>query len=123
MPRSRTEQLIPFVHVADVQRSADFYALLGFRIGDTHEQDGWLLWCSIQSGQAKLMLTLASTPVHQHEQAILFYLYADDLDALHGDLRDAGAVVGEIVDGSPGPEREFRLRDPDGYVLMVAQDE
>jgi ketosteroid isomerase-like protein len=33
----------------------------------------------------------------------------------------AGADAGEIVDGSPGPRTEMRVRDPDGYVLMIAQ--
>lgn len=121
MSRARVQQLVPFVHVADVQRSADFYAALGFRVGDTHEQDGWLLWCWLESGRGSLMLTLASDPIHVHQQGILFYLYADDLDGLHSDLHARGVAVGEIVDGSPGPPREFRLEDPDGYVLIVAQ--
>lgn len=122
VPGARVQQLVPFVHVADVQRAADFYALLGFLIEDTHEQDGWLLWCRMRSGRGSLMLTLASDPIHQHDQGILLYLYADDLDGLHSGLREAGVQVGEVVDGSPGPPREFRLEDPDGYLLIVAQD-
>jgi hypothetical protein len=34
--------LIPFVHIADVQRSIAFYELLGFELKDTHEQGSWM---------------------------------------------------------------------------------
>jgi hypothetical protein len=127
-PESRTPaapvtDLIPFVHVADVGRSVVFYELLGFVVGDTHEVDGRLDWASLRSGDAKVMLAHADEPVHPAEQAILFYLYAGDLGALQQHLRAHGARVGGILDGSPGPKQEMRLRDPDGYVLMVAQAE
>jgi hypothetical protein len=32
-----------------------------------------------------------------------------------------GVEAGEIHDGSPGPEREMRVTDPDGWCLMIAQ--
>ena len=51
----------------------------------------------------------------------MFYLYSEDLAALREQLLVDGIEVGEIVDGTPGPSREMRLTDPDGYVLMVAQ--
>ena len=125
-PESRTPpapvtDLIPFVHVADVGRSVAFYELLGFVVGDTYEIDGRLDWASLQCGDAKLMLAHAGEPVHPGQQAVLFYLYSHDLRALQQHLRAHGVRVGGIVDGSPGPKQEMRLRDPDGYVLMVAQ--
>ncbi|MGI8845823.1 MAG: VOC family protein [Thermoleophilaceae bacterium] len=122
MSGPRVEQLAPFVRVADVERSIAFYGLFGFTVERTHEQEGWLLWCSMRSGRSRLMLGLASGPIHQHEQAILLYLYADDLEGLHDHLRAAGVAVGEPADGSPGSDRELRLEDPDGYALLVAQD-
>ncbi|MBV9671155.1 MAG: hypothetical protein JOZ43_09385, partial [Acidobacteriales bacterium] len=44
-----------------------------------------------------------------------------DLKALREELLRAGLSAGEI--GYPGylPEGEFRLEDPDGYTLMIAQ--
>jgi hypothetical protein len=116
----RVDRLIPFVHVADVQRSIDFYELLGFGVRDTYEHDGRLDWAALTSVQAQLMLARASAPVDPRQQAVLFYLYAADLDGLRDHLLASGVHVGEIVDGSPGPEREMRLADPDGYCLMIA---
>jgi hypothetical protein len=67
------------------------------------------------------MLQLASAPIDPHQQAILFYLYAEDLDGLRDHLLSHGLRVGPIRDGSPGPEREMKIGDPDGYCLMIAE--
>ena len=111
--------LVPLAHVADLQRSIDFYATLGFAVEERYEQDGWLLWCRLRRERAELMLALASEPVHDHAQGMLFYLYVDDLDGLRA---TPGLEAGPILDhDAPRPAREMRLQDPDGYVLMVAE--
>lgn len=115
--------LIPFVHVADVARSIAFYELLGFELKDTYEHDGRLDWAALESGDAQLMLARASAPIERDRQAVLFYLYADDLAPLRDRLLVNGIPVRAIVDGSPGPAREMGLADPDGWCLMVAEIE
>lgn len=122
MPQAPVTDLIPFVHVADIERSVIFYGLLGMEADACFEQDGWLLWCSMRSRQAQIMLTLAGEPIDPAQQAILFYLYTDDLQILRDELIEAGVSAGPIEDGTPGPKREMRVADPDGYVLMVAEN-
>jgi catechol 2,3-dioxygenase-like lactoylglutathione lyase family enzyme len=117
----RVSDLVPFVHVADLQRSITFYELLGFEVRDTYEVDGELNWVALQHAHARIMLQLASAPIDPHQQAILFYLYAEDLDGLRDHLLSHGLRVGPIRDGSPGPEREMKIGDPDGYCLMIAE--
>jgi catechol 2,3-dioxygenase-like lactoylglutathione lyase family enzyme len=117
----RVSDLIPFVHVSDLPRSIAFYELLGFEVGDTYEVDGELQWAALQHAHARIMLALASAPIDSHQQAILFYLYARDLDGLRERLLSQGLQVGPIRDGSPGPEREIAISDPDGYCLMIAE--
>ena len=121
MSDERVQNLIPFVHVTDVQRSIDFYELLGFELKDTYEHKGELDWAALESHDAQLMLARASLPIERDKQAVLFYLYADDLAALREQLLAKAVVVGEIRDGSPGPAREMGLHDPDGWCLMVAE--
>ena len=123
MTDERVQNLIPFVHVTDVQRSIDFYELLGFELNDTYEHEGQLDWAALESRDAQLMLARASLPIERDKQAVLFYLYADDLPALREQLLAKGVVAGEIRDGSPGPAREMGLDDPDGWCLMVAEIE
>jgi len=121
MSGERVRNLIPFVHRTDVARSIAFYELLGFELKDTYEHDGRLDWAALESRDAQLMLAHASAPIERDKQAVLFYLYADDLAALREHLLAKGVTVGEIRDGSPGPAREMALADPDGWCLMVAE--
>lgn len=67
------------------------------------------------------MLARAQAPIDRAHEAVLFYLYADDLSALRDRLVADGVQVGEIRDGTPGPSNEMGLTDPDGYCLLVAQ--
>ena len=120
-PVPRVSNLTPFVHVADVDRSVGFYALLGFEVRATFKPRGSLVWAYLETEQAQLMLALADQRINQAEQAILFYLYAHDLAGLRAHLIDHGVLAGKIVDGSPGPREEMRVSDHDGYVLMIAQ--
>lgn len=98
-----------------------FYGLLGFELKDTYEHEGQLDWAALESRDAQLMLARASLPIERDKQAVLFYLYADDLQALRERLLAKGVVVGEIRDGSPGPAREMGLDDPDGWCLIVSE--
>ena len=120
-PPAPVDDLIPFVHVADVERSVAFYALLGLEVESTHHHEGRLDWAALSGGDARIMLARAGERVRASEQAVLFYLFTADLESLQRHLRTHGHRAGPIRDGSPGPRAEMRVTDPDGYVLMVAQ--
>ena len=120
-PPAPVSDLVPFVHVADVERSIRFYRLLGFEPLDTYEPHGLPVWASLRSDHARLMVAHADAPIVAHDQDVLLYLYARDLVALRDHLVAHGLTPGEIVDGSPGPRQEMRVTDPDGYCLIVAQ--
>jgi hypothetical protein len=113
--------LVPFVQVADVGRAVAFYRLLGLELRDTYESEGRLVWASMVHESAAVMLARAEAATGARAQGVLFYLYTRDLAALRDHLVAHGVTPSEIVDGSPGPRREMRVTDPDGYCLMVAQ--
>jgi catechol 2,3-dioxygenase-like lactoylglutathione lyase family enzyme len=120
--------LVPMVHVDDVERAVGFYRLLGFEIGNRVPASGQMAWAWLYSPNApdwkrgaNLMLARADGPVDPHVQAILFYLYATDLKALRDTLIARGVEAGEIKYPAYLPQGEFRVVDPDGYVLMIAQ--
>ena len=118
--------LAPYVHVADVERSIQFYELLGFKIVDTLKNDkGKILWASIQSGQsdkAVLMLALADQPIVASQQAVLFYMYVDEnLAGLREHLLANKIEVPAISCPPYMEEGELRVTDPDGYVTLVGQ--
>ena len=85
---AHTRSMVPFLHVADVERSIAFYADLGFTIHsklvpDSHTAPTWA-W--LISEKANLMVGQASGPIDAEQQAILFYLYYDDIRATHAAL-------------------------------------
>jgi hypothetical protein len=121
IPASPVSGLVPFVQVAEVARSVAFYRLLGLALRETYEHEGRLVWASMAQESAALMLAVGEGPIDPRAQRVFFYLYARDLVGLRDHLVAHGTTPGEIVDGSPGPKREMRVTDPDGYCLMVAQ--
>ena len=122
----QTKQLVPMAFVKDVERSIEFYRHLGFEVGNTFAPDGATkpTWAWLHSGEAELMhaqlmFAQASEPVVPDQQAVLFYLYTDDVEKAQAELADAGLNPGEIATPFYAPRGEFRLVDPDGYVLMI----
>ena len=117
----QTRQLVPMVFVAKVEGSIEFYRLLGFEVGNTFTQEGATkpTWAWLECGDAQLMLAQADEPIVPDEQRILFYLYTDDVREAHASLTAAGLNPGEILTPFYAPRGEFKVVDPDGYVLMI----
>src|SRR5215210_3275444 len=117
----KIRQLVPMAFVADVEHSIAFYRHLGFEVGNTFASAGATkpTWAWLKSGDAQLMVAAASDPVVAEQQAVLFYVYTDDVAAARASLAEAGLGPGEIIAPFYAPRGEFRLVDPDGYVVMV----
>jgi catechol 2,3-dioxygenase-like lactoylglutathione lyase family enzyme len=113
--------LLPMAHVRDVVRSIEFYRKLGFEVGKTFVPDGQTepAWAWLHADRANLMVTLMDDPVVPEQQAVLFYLYSDDVATTRSELEKAGMAVGPIAHPFYAPRGEFRVEDPDGYVLMI----
>ena len=118
-----TRTLVAFAHVASVERSISFYSNLGFKVANTVVPQGQSVpvWAWLESEKANLMVGLASEPIDSSQQAILFYLYFDNIKQTHAGLVALGHAPGEIKYPFYMPGGECRLEDPDGYVLMLAQ--
>ncbi|HEX8876824.1 MAG TPA: hypothetical protein VF777_08760 [Phycisphaerales bacterium] len=139
-------ELVPMVHVADVGRSLEFYAKLGFL--ERHSlkgHDGVRFWAWADSMSpaapekvASIMFARASGPVDPTVQAVLFYMYTNDLKALRSHLLASGLHDGGAFVGAPGPNNglrvvfsithpnymplgEMRVSDPDGYCILIGQ--
>ena len=120
--------LVPMIHVADVERSAEFYRLLGFEIGNFVPRTGPMHWAWLYAPKAadwrrgpNLMVTRSPCAIDVEAQQVLFYMYAADLKSLRSALLASGVPAGEISYPDYLPNGEFRVQDPDGYTLMIAQ--
>ena len=120
--------LVPMISVAEVERSAAFYRLLGFEIGNYMPRSGAMYWAWLHAPKAdnwkrgpNLMVTRRERPAATNRQDVLFYLYAADLKSLRSALLATGVEASEITYPEYLPNGEFRVHDPDGYTLMIAQ--
>jgi len=114
--------LIPMAFAADLQRSVDFYKLLGLEVrGSLRNASGELQWVDLVSEQAQLMFARASDPVIPSQQAVLFYLYSPNLITLREHLLATGVKVSPINYPDYMPKGEIRVEDPDGYTLLIGQ--
>ncbi|MFM9957432.1 MAG: VOC family protein [Phycisphaerales bacterium] len=131
--------LILMAHVADVERSLAFYTLMGFQPRDIlRDEHARAFWAAAASAKAEIMFTRASGPVDPTVQAVIFYMYAPDVDALRQHLLTHGVSDGGPFCGQPGPNHgravvfevarpfympagELRVADPDGYCILVGQ--
>jgi hypothetical protein len=113
--------LVPFAHVRNVLSSIDFYQKLGFSLGNTFAPPGATepTWGWLASGDAQLMVAKADEAVVASQQAVLFYVYVDDVAAKHAELAALGIAVGDIAYPFYAERGEFRVVDPDGYVVMI----
>jgi uncharacterized glyoxalase superfamily protein PhnB len=113
--------LVPIAHVADTKRSIEFYAQLGFEVLSKFEPEGRLKWAHLRNGGADLMLSLAAEPINPAAQGVLFYMYVLDVAKFREQLAAQGLKVGELQYFFFAKDGEFRIVDPDGYVLLVSQ--
>jgi catechol 2,3-dioxygenase-like lactoylglutathione lyase family enzyme len=113
------DALVPMAFVADVARSVAFYQKLGFEVCNRIEDQ----WAMMESAEARVMFSRASEPVDATQQAVLFYLYTRDVKALRQGLLAKGVAVSEIKHPDYMEEGEVRVEDPDGYVLLIGQEQ
>lgn len=117
----QTRRVVAMAFVGDVLRSVSFYAHLGFTVANSFTPPGADVpsWAWLTSGWAHLMISRAAEPIVAHPEAVVFYLYVDEVAAVRDELVAAGLNPGPITTPFYAPEGEFRLTDPDGYCVMV----
>jgi catechol 2,3-dioxygenase-like lactoylglutathione lyase family enzyme len=128
LEEGRGTALVPMIHVADIERSARFYAQLGFAIGNYVPRTGPKAWAWLYAQDApdwkrgpNLMIACSESESDAHPRDVVFYLYVTDLKALRSRLLARGLTPGEITYPDHLPAGECCLPDPDGYTVMIAQ--
>jgi catechol 2,3-dioxygenase-like lactoylglutathione lyase family enzyme len=124
--RDAVVDLVPFILVANVERSIPFYEALGFQVIKRYEPNDRLEFAGLEATpSAKIMLARVDRVPKTGPEAPtpgFLYLYTSDLEGLRARLLAAGHDAGEIEDGpGPGPNRQMCVRDPDGHGHMVAE--
>lgn len=124
---SRLTAIAPYFLVTDVVQAAEYYRdKLGFAIrGYFFEEPP--VFAMVERDQLIVMLALTEGgrggSNRRHKDIGLdAYLWVDDVDALHAELRASGAdIVAPPITRVYGM-KELDVRDRDGYVLCFGQD-
>jgi catechol 2,3-dioxygenase-like lactoylglutathione lyase family enzyme len=110
--------------VSDVRRSTDWYRdTLGFTVDRQHEREGRLIAVSLSAGSIRVLLSqdngAKGSERVKGEGFSIQITTPQDIDGLAGRAKQAGAVLDtEPIDAYGA--RVFRLRDPDGFRLVVS---
>jgi catechol 2,3-dioxygenase-like lactoylglutathione lyase family enzyme len=113
--------IAPVIHVDDCARSLAFYARLGFELVESLEADRRTAWALIRNGQAELMVESTDKLIDPHSQGVFLYLFTPDVVGLYERLKADGLEVGQLHNPPYMRGGEFRLVDPDGYVVLIGQ--
>jgi catechol 2,3-dioxygenase-like lactoylglutathione lyase family enzyme len=103
--------------VKSLPASIGFYQKLGFTI--EKKNDGWG-WAMLRFDECRLMLDQS---IYRHGGASsgsVVYLYPDNLEEYHQQVRQNGLAVPDLDDTFYGM-KEFRLDDPDGNRLWIGE--
>jgi uncharacterized glyoxalase superfamily protein PhnB len=127
----KTEVTSVFLYVNDVVRTVEFYnEIVGAEVAQIHPPDGSepITLAILRIGNFSLMIHPQEADDDFQDQrvgvGIHLQLRVDDIDAFYQHCLDQGAMLsvsGEPVD-QPWGWREFALKDPDGYVWSIYQD-
>jgi uncharacterized glyoxalase superfamily protein PhnB len=109
---------------ADVVRSRDWYRdVLGFEVDREFRRDGNLFAVSMRAGSIRILVTqdngAKGADRVKGEGFSLQITTAQDIDALAAAAKRAGAVLDTEPMDAWGV-RVFRLRDPDGFRLVIS---
>ncbi|HUM14025.1 MAG TPA: VOC family protein [Myxococcaceae bacterium] len=123
----------PLIAVADVVRSSQWYSkLLGLKSSSIEQAsdhahlydrllDNGALVLQLHAWDEENHPNLVGSDDARHGHGVLLWFEVDDFDAAVARARELGAEVLEDVHANPAPGHwELWLRDPDGYVVVIA---
>ncbi|MGH9774845.1 MAG: VOC family protein [Candidatus Acidiferrales bacterium] len=107
----------PMLHVAEIEKSIQFYELLGFETIDT-DRCTPIGWARMHCDGGALMFLRAEEPVDPGHPVMLC-MYTPDLAALREQLFASGLKVPPIKYPEYMRSGEMTLHDPDGNIVFV----
>lgn len=113
----KLNRLIPMLPVSNISVSVDFYQKLGFTVEQRRDDWGWAM---LRFDECRIMVDRSINQRPDASRQSVLYLYAENIDEFHKQVRANGLVVPELDVTFYGMS-EFRLHDPDGNRLWIGQ--
>jgi catechol 2,3-dioxygenase-like lactoylglutathione lyase family enzyme len=113
-------------YVDDLSKTAEFYETLGFRRGK-EEPDrvtfyvNWFSVTFIAQDREEDAELRKEAELPTKASGLFVYVKVDDVEAFHKSVVSEGMKPDDEPQVRPSGNREFVLRDPDGYKLVFFQ--
>jgi len=112
--------------VNNMQKSLAWYRdVVGFTVDEEYERDGRPVAVSLKAGAVKLMLNQDDGAKGERVKGEGFSVYfttAQNVDELANRIKASGGVLESDPVDMPWGSRVFRLKDPDGFRLVIASE-
>jgi uncharacterized glyoxalase superfamily protein PhnB len=123
------ESLSPNIFVKDINRTIDFYAILGFSLTMTVPETGDYVWAMMTNGSVNFMFQTFSSLGNELPEvsrndggSLLFYIKTKNIRAFFEKICDKVTVLKGLEKTFYGAT-EFSILDNNGYILTFAEDE
>jgi uncharacterized glyoxalase superfamily protein PhnB len=115
------KKIVPVLKVPDVQRAVDFYTVvLGFTVVWRAANDGGGENCMLEAGAANLLLSTGSHLGDQPQFTGTLYFHMTGVEEFFERVKNQAEVVWPLETMDYG-QKEFGVRDCDGYTLAIAE--
>lgn len=123
----RARGLSAAMSVRDLDASVDWYVhAIGFVVDKTYERAGVATGVALKAGNVRLLLNqddgAQGTDRVKGLGMSLFFTTAQDVDALAERIKAEGATLEMEPADTPWGTRAFRVRDPDGFLLVISSE-
>lgn len=115
------KNIVPVLKVADLQRSLDFYTgVLDFSVAWRADNDGGGENAMLHAGATNLLLSTGSHLGDTPQFTGTLYFSTTGVQKLFEAIKEKAEIVWPLETMDYG-QREFGIRDPDGYTLAFAE--
>ncbi len=113
--------------VKDIQASLAWYRdVMGFTVDQQHEREGVVRGVSFSAGAVRLLINqddgAKGMDRVKGEGFSLMFTTSQDIDAIARGITERGGTLDSEPADMPWGARVFRLRDPDGFRLVITSE-
>ena len=123
------KSIAPNIFVRDINKTIEFYKLLGFELSMTVPEEGDLVWAMMSCGEVRFMFQSFESLgeelpeiSRQDGASLLLYIQIEEIRKFHDSIVKKVDVFKGLEKTFYGAT-EFSIKDLNGYILTFAEEE